>query len=96
VAQLSLRIVLLCGCRRRGDAPQSAAGRTGQTPFLNVELPLTAFFILGRAVFFIVHGYVLLHFVMLAGKAGPFDKALSDQIADDNRRTRLCTDRIDW
>jgi hypothetical protein len=58
-------------------------------PFLNVELPLTAFFILGPAVFVIVHGYVLLHFVMLAGKTGAFDKALSDQIADDNRRTRL-------
>ena len=58
-------------------------------PFLNVELPLTAFFILGPVVFLIVHGYVLLHFVMLAGKTGAFDKALSDQVADDNRRTRL-------
>jgi uncharacterized protein YjbI with pentapeptide repeats len=58
-------------------------------PFLNVELPLTAFFILAPLVFLIVHGYVLLHLVMLAGKTGAFDKALSDQIADDNRRTRL-------
>jgi hypothetical protein len=58
-------------------------------PFLNVELPLTAFFILGPAVFLIVHGYVLLHFVMLAGKVGAFDIALSHQVADDNRRTRL-------
>jgi uncharacterized protein YjbI with pentapeptide repeats len=58
-------------------------------PFLNVELPLTAFFVLGPLVFIIVHGYVLLHFVMLAGKVGAFDAALSQQIADDNRRTRL-------
>lgn len=58
-------------------------------PFLNVELPLTAFFILGPVVFLIFHGYVLLHLVMLAGKTGAFDKALSDQVADDNRRTRL-------
>ncbi len=32
-------------------------------PFLNVELPLKAFFVLGPLVFLIVHAYVLLHFV---------------------------------
>jgi len=58
-------------------------------PFLNVELPLTAFFILGPLVFIIVHAYVLLHFVLLAGKVGAFNAVLSQQIADDNRRTRL-------
>jgi hypothetical protein len=58
-------------------------------PFLNVDLPLTAFFILGPLVFIVVHAYVLLHFVMLAGKIGAFDAALSQQIGDDNRRTRL-------
>jgi hypothetical protein len=41
-------------------------------PFLNVELPLKAFFILGPLVFLIVHAYVLLHFVLLAGKIGAF------------------------
>jgi hypothetical protein len=56
---------------------------------LNVELPLAAFFVLGPAVFLIVHGYVLLHFVLLAGKIGAFDKALLQQVADDNRQTRL-------
>src|SRR5215471_10856538 len=33
-------------------------------PFLNVELPLEAFFILGPFVFLIVHAYVLLHFLL--------------------------------
>src|SRR5690242_2278520 len=41
-------------------------------PFLNVELPLKAFFIWGPLVFLIVHAYVLLHFVFLAGKIGAF------------------------
>jgi hypothetical protein len=41
-------------------------------PFLNIELPLKAFFVLGPLVFFIVHAYVLLHFVLLTGKIGAF------------------------
>ncbi|HEX3522997.1 MAG TPA: hypothetical protein VHT52_13025 [Stellaceae bacterium] len=41
-------------------------------PFLNVELPLKAFFILAPLVFLILHAYVLLHFVLLAGKIGAF------------------------
>jgi hypothetical protein len=32
-------------------------------PFLNVELPLEVFFVLGPLVFLIVHAYVLLHLV---------------------------------
>jgi hypothetical protein len=39
-------------------------------PFLNVDLPFKGFFWLGPALFLIVHTYVLLHFVMLAGKVG--------------------------
>src|SRR6478672_6716491 len=35
-------------------------------PFLNVDLPLIGFFVLGPGLFLIVHAYVLLHFVMLA------------------------------
>jgi hypothetical protein len=41
-------------------------------PFLNVDLPLIGFFVLGPGLFLIVHAYVLLHFVMLAGKVGVF------------------------
>jgi len=37
-------------------------------PFLNVELPLVGFFLFGPAIVLIVHTYVLLHFVLLAGK----------------------------
>ena len=50
-------------------------------PFLNVELPLKAFFILGPLVFLIVHTYVLLHFVLLAGKIGVFNRELQGQIS---------------
>jgi hypothetical protein len=39
-------------------------------PFLNVDLPLLGFFWLGPLIFLIVHAYVLLHFVLLAGKVG--------------------------
>jgi hypothetical protein len=45
-------------------------------PFLNVDLPLKGFFWLGPALFLVVHAYVLLHFVMLAGKVGVFDAQL--------------------
>src|SRR5271163_583492 len=47
-------------------------------PFLNVELPLKAFFVLGPLVFLIVHAYVLLHFVLLAGKVGAFHVELQE------------------
>jgi hypothetical protein len=51
-------------------------------PFLNVDLPLLGFFVLGPSIFLIVHAYVLLHFVLLAGKAGDFDAELRAQITD--------------
>jgi uncharacterized protein YjbI with pentapeptide repeats len=58
-------------------------------PFLNVELPLKAFFVLGPLVFLIGHTYVLLHFAMLAGKVRAFHSELQIQIADDEARARL-------
>jgi uncharacterized protein YjbI with pentapeptide repeats len=58
-------------------------------PFLNVELPLKAFFVLGPLVFLIVHVYVLLHFVLLAGKIGAFDLELQAQISGKDARARL-------
>ena len=55
-------------------------------PFLNVELPLKAFFILGPLVFLIVHTYVLLHFVLLAGKFGAFHWRIAGiKISGDDR-----------
>jgi hypothetical protein len=58
-------------------------------PFLNVDLPLLGFFWLGPLIFLIVHAYVLLHFVLLAGKVGDFDAELKAQIADNEVRGRL-------
>jgi hypothetical protein len=54
-----------------------------------VDLPLLGFFVLGPAIFLIVHAYVLLHFVLLAGKVGDFDTELRAQIADEEVRSRL-------
>src|SRR5204863_2394109 len=58
-------------------------------PFLNVELPLNAFFVLGPLVFLVVHAYVLLHFLLLAGKVGAFHIELQKQIPEDEKRAQL-------
>jgi hypothetical protein len=58
-------------------------------PFLNVDLPLLSFFALGPLIFLVVHAYVLLHFVLLAGKVGDFDGELKDQIKDKEVQRRL-------
>jgi hypothetical protein len=54
-------------------------------PFLNVDLPLVFFFWLGPLLFLIAHTYVLLHFVLLAGKVRTFHIDLGAQISDDVR-----------
>ena len=58
-------------------------------PFLNVELPLKAFFALGPLVFLVVHAYVLLHFLLLAGKVGAFHAELQKQIHEHDKRAQL-------
>jgi hypothetical protein len=58
-------------------------------PFLNVDLPLVGFFVLGPALFLVVHAYVLMHFVLLADKVGVFHAELQDQIPDEDVRARL-------
>jgi uncharacterized protein YjbI with pentapeptide repeats len=58
-------------------------------PFLNVDLSLIGFFVLGPGIFLIVHAYVLLHFVLLADKVGAFHAELQSQINDDDTRARL-------
>ena len=57
-------------------------------PFLNVELPLVAFFFIAPLLFVIVHAYTLVHFVMLAAKVGAFNGALrlEPNDADSERR----------
>jgi hypothetical protein len=61
-------------------------------PFLNVDLPLIGFFVLGPLLFLIVHAYTLLHFTFLADKVGVFHAELQRQIetsdADTGERLR--------
>ncbi|HEX9169111.1 MAG TPA: pentapeptide repeat-containing protein [Roseiarcus sp.] len=61
-------------------------------PFLNVELPLLAFFLLAPILFLFVHAYTLVHLVFLADKARRFDRALSRQIGDDSVAARDADD----
>jgi uncharacterized protein YjbI with pentapeptide repeats len=58
-------------------------------PFLNVDLPLKGFFWLGPLIFLIVHAYVLLHFVVLAGKIRVFNRALVEQVVSPDTRAAL-------
>ena len=56
-------------------------------PFLNIELPLLAFFFLAPILFLIVHAYTLVHLVMLTDKAKRFHQALHSQIGDEDGLT---------
>src|SRR5262249_27327768 len=58
-------------------------------PFLSVDLPLVGFFVLAPALFLMVHAYVLLHFVLFAGKVGVFHSELQAQISDEEVRAQL-------
>jgi uncharacterized protein YjbI with pentapeptide repeats len=49
-------------------------------PFLNIKLPLKAFFIVAPILFLIVHAYVLAHFAMLSDKAKAFHGRLTAKI----------------
>jgi uncharacterized protein YjbI with pentapeptide repeats len=57
-------------------------------PFLNVELPLIAFFFLAPILFLVMHAYTLVHLVMLTDKAKRFDAVLRKQIGDKNEALR--------
>ena len=50
-------------------------------PFLNIELPLLAFFLLAPILFIVVHAYTLVHLVMLTDKAKRFHQALASKSA---------------
>jgi hypothetical protein len=59
-------------------------------PFLNVELPLVAFFALAPILFIIAHAYTLMHFVMLAAKVGTYDAELREKLSGkEANATRL-------
>src|SRR5215470_11646259 len=51
-------------------------------PFLGIELPLVAFFLMAPILFVIVHTYTLVHLVMLTDKAKRYHQALYAQIDD--------------
>ncbi len=54
--------------------------RPVKLPFLNVELPLLAFFALAPFVVLIIHIYALMHFIMLGNKASRFHNELRRQL----------------
>ena len=53
-------------------------GNPVKLPFLNIELPLLAFFFLAPILFIVVHAYTLVHLAMLTEKAKRFHHALYD------------------
>ena len=57
-------------------------------PFLNIELPLLAFFFLSPILFIVVHAYTLVHLVMLAEKAKRYHHALHDPERNITEATR--------
>jgi uncharacterized protein YjbI with pentapeptide repeats len=50
-------------------------------PFLNIELPLLAFFFLAPILFVITHAYTLVNLALLADRVRQFHKELGDQLA---------------
>ncbi|HEX3496401.1 MAG TPA: pentapeptide repeat-containing protein, partial [Methylocella sp.] len=61
--------------------------RAVKLPFLNVELPLLAFFVLAPFVVLIIHVYALMHFIMLGKKASRFHNELRRQFPDTETKT---------
>ena len=56
--------------------------RAVKLPFLNIELPLLAFFALAPFIVLIIHAYALMHFIMLGKKASRFHAELRRQFPD--------------
>jgi hypothetical protein len=79
LAELSLCVVLY---RHRGGLRYAFLENAVKLPFLNVELPLVAFFFLAPILFIVSHAYTLVHFVMLGAKVGVYDAELRAQLGD--------------
>jgi hypothetical protein len=62
--------------------------RAVKLPFLNVELPLKAFFALAPFIVLIIHAYALMHFIMLGKKASRFHNELRRQFPDSETETQ--------
>jgi hypothetical protein len=63
--------------------------RAVKLPFLNVELPLKAFFALAPFIVLIIHAYALMHFIMLGKKTSRFHNELRRQFPDKEIRDKL-------
>ena len=59
-------------------------------PFLNVELALKAFFVLGPLIFLVVHTYVLLHFLLLAERSARFTPNYKSKSLETRRKEHSC------
>jgi uncharacterized protein YjbI with pentapeptide repeats len=57
-------------------------------PFLNIELPLLAFFFLAPLLFVITHAYTLVNLALLADRVNQFHSELRDQLADPGLTAR--------
>jgi uncharacterized protein YjbI with pentapeptide repeats len=62
--------------------------RPVKLPFLNVELPLLAFFALAPFLVLIIHAYALMHFSMLGKKASRFHNELRRQFPDSETKSQ--------
>jgi hypothetical protein len=51
-------------------------------PFLNIELPLLAFFFLAPLLFLLTHAYTLVHLVLLANRVAQFNDELRASAED--------------
>jgi uncharacterized protein YjbI with pentapeptide repeats len=67
--------------------------RSVKLPFLNIELPLLAFFFLAPILFIIVHAYTLVHLVMLTDKTKRFHEELHRQISNDKKLPTMVRER---
>jgi tetratricopeptide (TPR) repeat protein len=63
-------------------------------PFLNIELPLLAFFFFAPLLFLVVHAYTMVHFVLLAKKAVRFHERLFEQFPGDSDRNSSIRDGL--
>jgi hypothetical protein len=88
----------ICSCCSISRSPQVTHAdlffeRSVKLPFLNIELPLLAFFSLAPILFVIVHAYTLVHLVMLTDKTKRFHVELHRQISNDKMLPTMVRDR---
>ena len=57
-------------------------GSAMRLPFLEIEVPLVAFFVMAPLLFIVLHAYTLVDFVILAAKAEELNSALKEQPPD--------------